>query len=420
MSVKIDKIINFANTVFFMEEFNFEEIKNKALEQLKSGKPLLGKDGAFAPLLESILNAALEGEMDAHLTCEERGLGNRRNGKMPKQVQTPLGEVTVSTPRDRTSSFEPQFIKKRETILAEGVADRIIGLYALGNSTRQISDWMEENLGNRVSADTISAITDRVLPEIKAWRSRPLENVYPIVWMDAIHYKVMDDSGRSVSRAIYNVLGIDKEGHKDVLGMYISKSEGANFWLSVLTDLQNRGVQDILIACIDNLKGFADAISSVFPNTIVQLCVVHQIRNSCKYVGSKHQKEFLKDLKTVYQAVNRETAETNLDNIAIKWGEQYPIVIKSWRDNWERLSAYFDYTEGIRRMIYTTNTVEGYHRQLRKVTKNKGVFPNDTALEKLVYLAYRNIRKKWSMPLANWGTTAQQLAIKFGERFNIL
>lgn len=200
------------------QAFNFEEIKQKALDQLKSGKPLLGKDGAFVPLLESILNSALEGEMDAHLTDQERSLGNRRNGKMSKQVQPPLGEVTVSTPGDRTSSFDPEFIKKRETILAQGAADRIIGLYALGNSTRQISDWMEENLGNRVSADTISAITDRVLPEIKAWRCRSLESVYPIVWMDAIHYKVMDESGRSVSRAIYNVLGIDKEGRKDVLG----------------------------------------------------------------------------------------------------------------------------------------------------------------------------------------------------------
>jgi Transposase and inactivated derivatives len=403
-----------------MEEFNFEEIKNKALAQLKSGKSLLGKDGAFAPLLESILNAALEGEMDAHLDDDERDSGNRRNGKMHKQVQTPLGEVTVSTPRDRHSTFDPQFIKKRETILAENVADRIIGLYALGNSTRQISDWMEENLGNRVSADTISSITDRVLPEIKVWRSRPLDQVYAIVWMDAIHYKVFDESGRSVSRAIYNVIGIDKEGQKDVLGMYISKSEGANFWLSVLTDLQNRGVHDILIACIDNLSGFADAIESVFPDTTVQLCVVHQIRNSCKYVGSKHQKEFLKDLKLVYKAVNKETAESKLDDLELKWGEQYPIVIKSWRDNWERLTAYFDYTEGIRRIIYTTNTVEGYHRQLRKVTKNKGVFPNDTALEKLVYLAYRNIRKKWTMPVSNWGTTAQQLAIKFGQRFKLL
>lgn len=401
-------------------EFDFESIKDKAIEQLKAGKPLLGKDGAFAPLLESILNAALEGEMDAHLTEDERLSGNRRNGKMQKQVQTSLGEVTVSTPRDRNSSFDPQFIKKRETILAESVSDRIIGLYALGNSTREISSWMEENLGNRISAETISSITDRVLPEIKAWKSRPLENIYAIVWMDAIHYKVMDERGCAVSRAIYNVLGINKDGHKELLGMYISHSEGANFWLSVLTDLQNRGVEDILIACVDGLKGFPEAIQSIFPQTVIQLCIIHQIRNSIKYIGSKNQKEFMKDLKRVYQAVSKEAAETELDNLEQKWGEQYPIVIKSWRDNWERLSNYFQFTQAIRRLIYTTNTVEGYHRQIRKVTKNKGVFTNDTALEKLVYLAYRNIRKKWTMPIANWGTTAQQLAIKFGDRFVLL
>jgi len=401
-------------------EFDFESIKDKAIEQLKAGKPLLGKDGAFAPLLESILNAALEGEMDAHLTEDERLSGNRRNGKMQKQVQTSLGEVTVSTPRDRNSSFDPQFIKKRETILAESVSDRIIGLYALGNSTREISSWMEENLGNRISAETISSITDRVLPEIKAWKSRPLENIYAIVWMDAIHYKVMDERGCAVSRAIYNVLGINKDGHKELLGMYISHSEGANFWLSVLTDLQNRGVEDILIACVDGLKGFPEAIQSIFPQTVIQLCIIHQIRNSIKYIGSKNQKEFMKDLKRVYQAVSKEAAETELDNLEQKWGEQYPIVIKSWRDNWERLSNYFQFTQAIRRLIYTTNTVEGYHRQIRKVTKNKGVFTNDTALEKLIYLAYRNIRKKWTMPIANWGTTAQQLAIKFGDRFVLL
>lgn len=401
-------------------EIDFKQLQADVILQLRSGKPLLGKDGALAPLFENILNAALEGEMDAHLTEDERSCGNRRNGKMQKQVQTGLGEVTVSTPRDRNSSFDPQFIKKRETILAEGVADRIIGLYALGNSTREISDWMEENLGNRVSADTISSITDRVLPEIKAWKSRSLERVYPIVWMDAIHYKVMDERGCAVSRAIYNVLGINSEGHKDLLGMYISQSEGANFWLGVLTDLQNRGVDDILIACVDGLRGFPEAIQSVYPQTTIQLCVIHQIRNSIKYVGSKHQKEFMKDLKRVYQAVNREGAEMELDKLEEKWGGQYPIVIKSWRDNWLRLSAYFEFAKEIRRLIYTTNTVEGYHRQVRKVTKNKGVFPNDTALEKLVYLAYRNIRKKWTMPLANWGTTAQQLAIKFGERFKLL
>ena len=402
-----------------MEEFDYKAFQAKVLEQIKSGKPLLGKDGAFAPLLENILNAALEGEMDAHLDEDERSLGNRRNGRMSKQVQTQLGEVTVHTPRDRRSSFEPEFIKKRETILAEGVADRIIGLYALGNSTREISDWMEENLGNRVSADTISSITDRVLPEIQSWRSRSLDSVYPIVWMDAIHYKVMDEKNRPVTRAIYNVLGVDRNGYKDLLGMYISKSEGANFWLSVLTDLQSRGVNDILIACTDNLSGFSDAIKSVFPQTIVQTCVVHQIRNSIKYVASKNQKTFMKDLKLVYQAVSKEQAAIELDKLDSKWGKDYPIVIKSWRDNWEKLTAYFEFSDAIRRIIYTTNTVEGYHRQIRKVTKNKGVFTNDTALEKLVYLAYRNIRKKWTMPLSNWGLTAQQLAIKFPERFNL-
>ena len=399
---------------------DFNELGAQVLEELKAGKPLFGKDGALAPLLENIINAALEGEMDAHLTEESRQAGNRRNGKMQKQVQTPVGEVTVSTPRDRESSFAPQFIKKRETMLAEGMAEKIISMHALGTSTRAISDWMEENLGSRVSAETISSITDRVLPEIKSWRSRSLDPVYAIVWLDAIHYKVMDEKGFAVTRAIYNVLGIGKDGKKDLLGMYISKSEGSNFWLSVLTDLQNRGVKDILITCIDGLKGFPDAIKSVFPETNVQLCIVHQIRNSLKYVGSKNQKMFLADLKRVYSAVSKEAAETQLDSLETKWGEQYPIVIKSWRDNWERLTEYFQYTPMIRKLIYTTNTVEGYHRQIRKVTKNKGVFPNDTALEKLVYLAYRNIRKKWTMPLANWAEISQQLAIKFGERFQLM
>lgn len=402
-----------------MEEFDYKAFQAKVLEQIRSGKPLLGKDGAFAPLLENILNAALEGEMDAHLDADERSMGNRRNGRMSKQVQTQLGEVTVHTPRDRQSSFEPEFIKKRETILAEGVSDRIIGLYAMGNSTREISNWMEENLGNRVSADTISAITDRVLPEIQSWKSRPLESVYAIVWMDAIHYKVMDDKNRPVTRAIYNVLGVDRNGYKDLLGMYISKSEGANFWLQVLTDLQTRGVKDILIACTDNLTGFSDAIKSVFTETTIQTCIVHQIRNSLKYVASKNQKEFMKDLKRVYQAVSKDQAAVELENLNLKWGEDYPIVIKSWRDNWEKLTAYFQYSDSIRKIIYTTNTVEGYHRQIRKVTKNKGVFTNDTALEKLVYLAYRNIRKKWTMPLANWGKTAQQLAIIYPDRFKL-
>ena len=358
--------------------------------------------------------------MDAHLNAEERSSGNRRNGKMSKKVQTNYGEVTIETPRDRDGTFQPETVKKRETILANGMADRIIEMYAMGTSTRDISGYFEREFSTTMSADTISSITDRVLPEINAWKSRMLDPVYAICWLDAIHYKVKDENGRAVTRAIYNILGINKEGRKELLGMYVSKSEGANFWLEVLTDLQNRGVKDILICCIDGLKGFPDAIQSVFPESSVQLCIVHQIRNSIKYVGSKHQKEFIKDLRTVYGAVSKDAAETNLEVLADKWEEMYPIVIKSWRDNWERLTEYFQYTPVIRKLIYTTNTVEGYHRQVRKVTKTKGVFPTDTSLEKLVYLAYRNIRKKWTMPISNWGQISQQLAIKFGERFKIM
>ena len=254
--------------------FDYEQFKANAIEQLKAGVPLSGKDGVLAPLLENLLNSALEGEMDSHLENGEREWGNRRNGHMSKQVQTSMGEVTINTPRDRDGTFDPQVVRKREKILADSLADRIIGLYAIGNSTREISDILEEQFGNRISAETISSITDRVLPEIQNWKNRPLDRVYPIVWLDAVHYKVMDEKNRPVTRAIYNVLALNSEGRKELLGMYISKSEGANFWLGVLTDLQNRGVQDILIACVDGLKGFPDAIASVFPETTVQLCIV--------------------------------------------------------------------------------------------------------------------------------------------------
>lgn len=339
------------------ERFDYEQFKANAIEQLKAGVPLSGKDGVLAPLLENLLNSALEGEMDSHLEGVEREYGNRRNGHMSKQFQTSMGKITINTPRDRNGTFDPQVVRKREKILADSLADRIIGLYAIGNSTREISDILEEQFGNRISAETISSITDRVLPEIQAWKSRALESVYPIVWLDAVHYKMMDEKNRPVTRSIYNVLALNSEGRKELLGMYISKSEGANFWLGVLADLQSRGVRDILIACVDGLKGFPDAIASVFPETTVQLCIVHQIRNSIKYVASKRQKEFMKDLKQVYQAVNKDAAEQALDELELKWGEDYPIVIKSWRDNWERLSAYFQYSEH--------NTAHNIHHQHR-------------------------------------------------------
>jgi transposase-like protein len=269
-----------------------------------------------------------------------------------------------------------------------------------------------------ISHTVLSQITDKIIPDIKAWQTRPLESVYCIVWLDAMHYKVKVE-GRIQSKAIYNILGINKEGKKEILGMYISESEGANFWLQVLTDLHHRGVQDLLIACTDNLKGFSEAILSIFPKTQIQKCIVHQIRNSLKYIASKDQKVFMRDLKLVYKAINKQVAEDELINLEEKWGQKYPVVIESWNRNWEELSAYFEYTEPIRKIIYTTNAVEGFHRQVRKVTKTKGAFTSDMALMKLIYLATKNIEKKWTNSIQNWSLVIQQLYIKFGDRIKL-
>ena len=391
------------------------EMRDKALEQFRSGESLTGKNGAFAPLLKSFLESALESEMCSHLNEEERSSGNKRNGRGSKRVKTFAGEIEIETPQDRHSSFTPEIIKKRETILADNLSSKIIGLYGLGMSLRDISSHIEEMYDTQISHNTLSEIIDRIIPKVNVWQVRPLDSMYTIVWLDAMHYKVRD-GGRTTSRAVYNVLAITKEGRKELIGMYVSESEGANFWLSVLTDLKARGVKDILIACIDNLSGFAQAIESVFPEVIVQQCIIHQIRNSLKYVASKDQKEFMTDLKCVYKAVNRMESEVKFVELAEKWEKKYPVVIASWSKNWERLTAYFDYDEHIRRLIYTTNAVEGFHRQVRKVTKTKGVFPNDMALMKMIYLAVTHISKKWTQPLQNWALAAQQLRIKFGER----
>lgn len=401
-----------------MAKTELTEFERTVLEQFKSGKSLFGKGGAFAPLLQSFLEKALDAEMESHLDEEERDQGNKRNGRGVKTIKSSSGEFTISTPQDRNSTFEPEIVKKRETILAENLESKIIGLYGLGMSLRDISNHIEEMYDTSISHTVLSQITDKVLPDIKAWQSRPLEAVYPILWMDAMHYKVKED-GRIVHKAIYNIIGVNRAGHKDVLGMYLSESEGANFWLQVLTDLNNRGIEDVLIASTDNLKGFSEAIQSVFPKAQIQTCVVHQIRNSLKYVASKDQKEFMRDLKLVYRADTKGLAETELDNLSDKWEGKYPVVIKSWRANWEKLSTYFQYTKPIRKIIYTTNTVEGFHRQIRKVTKTKGAFTSDDALLKLIYLATMNITKKWKSPIQNWGETIQQLSIIFDGRIKL-
>jgi transposase-like protein len=366
-------------------------------------------------MLKGFIEAALQAEMDAHLDAEQRQGGNKRNGKGSKTVKSSAGSFQIDTPQDRQSSFEPELIKKRQTVLADSLADKIIGLYGLGMSLRDIRSHIAEMYDTDISHTVLSQITDRIVPEVKAWQNRPLEPVYCIVWLDAMRYKVRTD-GRVEHKAIYNILGINRDGYKQVLGAYVSESEGANFWLQVLTDLQNRGLQDILIACIDGLKGFPEAIASVYPKAEVQSCIIHQIRNSLKYVASKDQKAFMKDLKRVYKADTKELALMALDELAGTWENKYPIVIASWRDNWEKLTTYFQYTAPIRKLIYTTNAVEGYHRQIRKVTKTKGAFPSDMALLKLIYLATKNIEKKWTSPLQNWSLTVQQLAIRFGDR----
>lgn len=400
------------------EAFDYEALKKKTLEQFRSGKDLFSKGGAFAPLLKDFLEAALQAELDEHLEQEDEDQNNRKNGYNTKLLKTGAGTIELDTPRDRNSDFSPEIVKKRETILANSLESKIIGMYGLGMSFRDISAHIKDMYDTDISAATLSTITDKVIPLVKQWQVRPLEDTYCIVWLDGMHYKVKQD-GRVQSRCVYNILGITTEGRKEILGMYVSESEGANFWLSVLTDLQTRGVKDILIACIDNLKGFAEAISTVFVQTEVQSCIVHQIRNSLKYVASKDQKIFMADLKPVYQAVNKSEAEEKLEALSEKWNKKYPVVIDSWKRNWEKLTTYFKYPPAIRKLVYTTNTIEGYHRQIRKVTKTKGSFTSDIALLKLMYLATKNIEKKWTMPLSNWSITVSQLSIIFGDRLKL-
>ena len=338
-----------------MEPTEINQLQALALKQLLSGQSLTGKDGVFAPIIKKFLETALDAEMTSHLDQNQRSNGNKRNGKKSKTVKTLDGVFEISTPQDRHSNFEPQLIRKRETVLADNLAPQIIALYGLGNSFRDISNHIKKMYNVEVSHSTLSEITDRIIPLVKEWQNRALDEFYPIVWLDAMHFKVKHE-GRVVNRAVYNVLAINTKGYKEVIGIYISESEGAKFWLNVLTDLKARGVTQ---------------------------------------------------------------AEIELDNLEEVWGKKYPIVIKSWRTNWENLSTYFQYDTHIKRTIYTTNPVEGYHRQIRKVTKTKGPFPNDMGLLKLLYLATENISEKWIQPVHNWALTVQQLSIRFGERMKI-
>lgn len=398
-----------------MDKKDLNKYTQELADQLRSGKPLTGKDGAFTPLIKKVLEAALEGELDEHLKESKQQKSNRRNGHTRKNLKSSLGGIEILSPRDRDSSFSPQIISKRQRLLPGDLDDKILGLYSRGMSYSDIRSHIEELYDVQVSEGTINSITDRIIPQIREWQSRPLDRLYAIVYMDAMHFKIRDE-GQVKTKAIYTILGINMQGQKEILGLYQGENESASFWLQVLTDLTLRGVEDILIASIDNLKGFSDAIESTFKNTEVQLCIIHQIRNTLKYIPWKHQREFMRELKEVYRASTLELAAHNLDQMEIKWGKSYPIVFKSWRANWERLTTYFKYPEAIRKIIYTTNTVEGYHRMVRKITKSKGAFSSETAVIKLVYLATMNFQKKWDKPVFNWPLIFNQLCIHFENR----
>ena len=396
------------------QKFNFD----KAVKDLMNGKKLNGKDGILAPLVKQLIEAVLEGEVESHISRKVlTGNNNRKNGYSSKTMKGTNKPFELNIPRDRNGSFEPQIVKKYQTFLSSDVEDRIISMYGHGMSYADISKQIEDMYHIPLSPAAISTITDKVIEKVKEWQSRPLESIYPFIWLDAIHYKIKED-GRYVQKAVYTVLGVDIFGKKDVLGLYLSESEGANFWLSVLTDIKNRGAEDILIASVDGLKGFPEAIKTIFPNTEVQLCIVHQIRNSLKYVASKNKKEFMQDLKPVYKAINKESAEFELDKLEEKWGKKYPVVINSWKDKWDNLSNYFKYPYEIRRIIYTTNIIESVHRQFRKLTKTKGAFVNENSLLKLLYLGVQNASVKWTMSITNWSLTISQLSIFFENRLD--
>jgi len=389
------------------------------LADYKKPEDLIGEHGLLKQLTKALVERALQAEMAEHLGHDKHetvinATGNTRNGKSRKTLKGEFGELPIEIPRDREGSFEPLIISKHQTRWA-GFDDKILSLYARGMTTREIQQHLTEVYGAEVSPTLISTVTDGVMDEVKQWQSRPLDAVYPVIYLDCIHAKVRD-AGSVRTKAIYLAIGINMEGHKEILGLWIAQTEGAKFWLSVVTELKNRGVQDIFIACVDGLKGFPEAIETVYPHAIVQLCIVHMVRNSLNYVGWNKRKEVAADLRLVYSAATIDEAEHALADFEDKWNNAYPPIARSWRNNWQRIIPFFDYPPEIRRIIYTTNAIESVNMSLRKVSKSRGSFPNDEAVIKLFYLALSNIAKKWSMPLRDWKPALNRFTIQFNER----
>lgn len=399
------------------EEKDDFQIPEEALRKIKSQSEL---DDFFHGLYKQAVEGMLKAEMDEHLGYEKHQSkpgDNSRNGFSNKVLKTNIGDIPLDVPRDRESSFDPVIVPKHQRMSAR-IEQAIITLYSRGMSTRDIEATVKEMYGIELSEGTVSNITNTIIENIKQWQQRPLESVYFVVWMDGIVIKIRNN-GKVQGRTIYLVIGLRQDGLKEVLGMWISETESASFWMNVLTDLKARGVEDILISCTDNLAGIRQAINAVYPNTVSQLCVVHQIRNSARYVAWKERKKFMADLRLVYGAINKEAAYNALEDFAAKWGSKYGYAIKSWKENWEELTSYFDYPMEIRRIIYTTNTIESLNSSIRKYTKTKTVFPDDQAALKAVYLAISNIQLKWTMAIRDWGMIINQFIIKFGDRCRI-
>jgi putative transposase len=399
-----------------------DELIAQLLEGCSSPDDILGEDGLLKQLTKKVAERALDVEMNEHLGYAKndpsgKNTGNSRNGKGRKSVRSIHGEMELEVPRDRNGTFEPKLVRKGEKQL-NGFDDRIISLYARGMTTRDIQAHFEEAYGVEVSPTFISQVTNAVMDEVLAWQNRPLDSVYPIVYLDALVVRSRD-SGAVQNKHVYLALGINLDGEKELLGLWMAQTEGAKFWLSVVTELKNRGLQDILIACVDGLKGFPEAIEAVYPQTQIQLCIVHQVRHSLRYVNWKQRKEVAADLRTIYGAATLDEAERALDEFALKWDEDHPTISKSWRANWERLSVFFDYPPQIRKVIYTTNAIESVNASLRKVTKTRRSFPNDKSVMKVLYLALHQIAKKWTMPIRDWKQAMSQFMILFGDRISL-
>lgn len=394
-----------------------EERRKEVIKRLYQGDPVVGEDGIFTDMLQALVNAALDGEIDAHLQGNnDSNQSNRRNGYTKKNVKSRVGNLDVQTPRDREGSHDPQLIKKWERELSTGMDEVILSLYARGQSVEDVRHQLHQLYGLEVSAGTISAVTEKVWNEILEWQQRPLAACYPIVYLDAIHYKVRED-GRVISKAVYSVYGIDAEGQRDVLGLYLSEAEGARQWGLILEDLKRRGVEDVFFFSIDGLTGLQRAIEEVYPLAIVQRCVVHMIRNSTRFVSYKHIKKLCSDLRDIYTSTDRQQARMALEAFGSKWDSIYPEIRKKWETNWDELVAFMDYSENIRRMIYTTNPVEALHRIMRKITKSKGAWSNDKGLLKQLYLALIYNKKSWQKKALGWKRVQQELIEQFGDRY---